>query len=352
MGPLPGSENPVQRAGWLRLRTRTDVTTLRSSPSARPLRGLCAMKIRTYSQLSGTDRSDLAGQLRDQADRVRRRLEAVRHVVAVTSGKGGVGKSLTAAAVAAASRIAGLQVGLLDADLNGPTATRFLGGDGRPLRIRDGVVVPARGETGVAYISMGLLLADGAPLEWREPAAESFVWRGAQERGAVREFLADVEWGSLDLLVIDLPPGGQRLLELAELVPELTGAVAVTLPSAASRTSVGRSLELARGRGIRILGVVENMAGYVCEGCGALGTLFPGDAGRRLADRFETPLLGRIPFDASAGAAAESGQIAELLETAAGRAWRSVAEDLIGRLGAGDPASVDSDADRAQREGE
>ena len=143
----------------------------------------------------------------------------------------------------------------------------------------------------------------------KDAADAGFVWRGAQERGAVREFLSDVAWGRLDTLLVDLPPGTQRLAELHGLVPGLAGALAVTIPSAASRDAVARSLDLAETRGIRVLGVVENMAGARCDECGALAHLHTGSAGEDLAKRFDIPLLARIPFDRRLATAADEGTL-------------------------------------------
>lgn len=292
--------------------------------------------IRTYAELDGADRSDLPGQLRAQAERVAGRLEEIGHVVAVMSGKGGVGKSFTAAALAAAAARRDLRAALLDADLTGPTARRFLGVPRSSLVVRDGAVEPASSPGGVALISTDLLLPDGAPLEWEGTESESFVWRGARERGALREFLSDVAWGRRDLLLVDLPPGSDRMLDLAELVPSMAGVVTVTIPSAASRASVERSMARCVRRGIPLLGVVENMAGYACPQCGTLGPLFEGDAGDRLAEAFDVPLLGRVPLDPTAGARAEHGRLDAVLEdTRAGHALLEVTDALLGVLGIG-----------------
>jgi ATP-binding protein involved in chromosome partitioning len=182
-------------------------------------------------------------------------------------------------------------------------------------------------------MSMELLLEDGAPLAWREPASESFIWRSAQERSALREFVSDIDWGELDLLIVDLPPGTQRLIDLAEMVPRLDGVVVLTIPSAASEAAVDRSMRLAKDRGIRIFGVIENMAGYACEACGDVRPLFPGDAGVRLAHRHEVPLLARVPFDPGAAALADAGLVAEMLNsTVAGAALRETADALLEAL--------------------
>ncbi|MFQ5888846.1 MAG: P-loop NTPase [Gemmatimonadota bacterium] len=285
---------------------------------------------RTYSELLGRDRSDLVAQVTAQREKVRRRLELVERCVAVMSGKGGVGKSFVAALLAAQSARAGARVGLLDADLHGPTAARLSGVSPGELRVEQSAVVPAVSPAGVRVMSMELLLEAGRPLAWKEPASESFVWRGAQEQGALREFLGDVEWGKLDLLLIDLPPGTGRMIDLAELVPDLSGTLVVTIPSDASRASVERSLREARERGMPALGVIENMSGYACPECGAVRPLFRGDAGESLAGLFGIPLLGRVPLDPESAALAEKGDPLGALDRPAGRALATIAATLLG----------------------
>lgn len=281
---------------------------------------------RTYADLTAPDTSRMVAQVTEQHERVAARLAGVKACVAVMSGKGGVGKSLATAVLAAACARRGLAVGLLDADLVGPSAARMSGVDPSGLVVSEDGVRPAVSADGVRVMSMDLLLEEGAPLAWREPGSDSFVWRGAQERSALREFLADVEWGELDLLIVDLPPGTQRLVDLHELLPRLDGVVVLTIPSGASEAAVTRSMRLARDRELPILGVVENMSGYACAGCDEIRPLFPGDAGARLAARHEAPLLGRVPFDPRAAELAESGELSALLEvTAAGLALDAVA---------------------------
>lgn len=289
-------------------------------------------RIRTYAELTGADRSDLPGQLAAQAERVARRLARVRHVVGVMSGKGGVGKSFTTALLAAAASRRGVRTAVLDADLAGPTVRLLLGAPRPSLAVEEGAVRPVESPSGVALMSTDLLLPEGAPLEWSGSGSESFVWRGAQERAALRELLSDVAWGPRDLLLVDLPPGVGRLLDLAELVPGLS-AVAVTVPSAASRASVERAMAQCAGRGVRLLGVVENMAGYACPECGAPGPLFEGKAGSELAGAFDVPLLGRVPFDPAAGRLAERGELrAALRRSPAGEALAGIAGVLLEAL--------------------
>ena len=256
------------------------------------------MSFRTYFDVEGPDRSGLAAQVGEQRRRVAARLQHVRRVVAVMSGKGGVGKShLTAGlALGAATRLAG-GVGVVDADLRSPTVARLLDAHGSLHVDADGVH-PVIGAGGVRVVSTEFLLDDASPLRWREPTHERFVWRGALEAGVLREFLSDVAWGTLDLLLIDLPPGADGAVDLADLVPGLAGAIAVTIPTEESGRSVRRALHAAVEAGIRLLGVIENFSGQRCGSCGTVGPLFPGDAGTRLSEELGMPLLGRVPFAA------------------------------------------------------
>jgi ATP-binding protein involved in chromosome partitioning len=257
------------------------------------------VKFRTYHEVTGPDASDLTGQVGRQRDRVRDRLRSVRAVVGVMSGKGGVGKSYVTAALARSLAAAGHSVGVLDADLAGPTAARLLGAAG-PVPVDEQGAHPVTGHHGVRVFSTDLLLDEGAPLRWREPASERFVWRSVLEAGAVREFLADVVWDRLDFLLVDLPPGIHRLQDLAELVPQLAGLVAVTIPSEESRRAVARAMRAALEHRLRLLGVVENMSEYHCPHCGATRLPFPGDAGAALAAEFGVPLLARLPIGTDA----------------------------------------------------
>ncbi len=261
------------------------------------------MSFRTYHEVTEPDRSRLGEQIGQQRARVAARLTGVRRTIAVMSGKGGVGKSYVTAALAvgAARSLAG-GVGVVDADLKSPTVARLLDARG-PLRVTGNGVHPPVSPHGVRVMSTSFLLDDGAPLAWREHPAERYVWRGVLETGALREFLSDVIWGTLDLLLVDLAPGADKLSDLVELVPQLTGAIAVTIPSDESHAAVRRSMQAARQQHVPLLGVIENMSGYECEGCAQLRPLFSGDAGAALASEFDVPLLARIPFRSASAAA-------------------------------------------------
>jgi len=258
------------------------------------------MNHRTYFEIDGDDRSALGSQVARQRSRVAERVRDIGRVVAIVSGKGGVGKSWVTASMARALATAGSRVGVLDADLQSPTVARLLGAR-PPLRVDEAGVHPAHGDAGITVISTDLLLDDGQPLAWRSAAGETHVWRGAAEASVLREFIADVAWGTLDVLLIDMPPDAGRLADLATLLPARLTAIAVTIPSDESARSVQRALTAAHDAGVALLGVVENMSGYSCRTCDTIGPLFAGNAGARLAAAFDVPLLARIPFVPSGG---------------------------------------------------
>jgi ATP-binding protein involved in chromosome partitioning len=193
-------------------------------------------------------------------------------------------------------------------------------------------VAPAVGVHGVRVMSTDLLLDDGAPLAWREPEHERHVWRGTLAAGMLREFLSDVAWGKLDLLLVDLPPDADRLAALGELVPNLAGVLVVTIPSAASLRAVERAVAAAGEGGIAVLGIVENMARLACATCGAATPLFSGDAAVRLAAACGAPLLASIPFDPAAQSAADAGRLPAGGDGAVAAAFGALAAALEARL--------------------
>ena len=288
--------------------------------------------MKRYRDLAGDGGSDIAGQVSAQHARLRARLGAVRWTVAVVSGKGGVGKSSVTANLAQALAARGLAVGALDADLNGPSLAKMLGARGQTLAVTPAGVEPARSADGIRVMSMDLLLpADETPVVWHAPTqAEAHTWRGSMEGTVLREFLTDTAWGALDVLLLDLPPGADRLPTVTGLVPDLSGAVVVTIPSEVSHLVVKKSITLARAAGARLLGLVENMAGYVCGACGAVGPLFEGPGGARTAAELALPFLGGVPFDPRLAAAADRGRpfVAEHADTPAGRALTAIAARL------------------------
>ncbi|HEY3068057.1 MAG TPA: P-loop NTPase [Methylomirabilota bacterium] len=255
--------------------------------------------MKRYKDITGDGGSDIVAQVAAQRDRLRARLAPVRFVVAIVSGKGGVGKSTITAGLAGCFAVTGWKVGVLDADLNGPTMAKILGVRGATLQMVDGAVEPPRTSLGVKVMSMDLLLAsDATPLTWEAPTQdEAHTWRATMEANALREFLGDTNWGEIDLLLVDLPPGTDRLATVMSLVPVLAGTVVVTIPSDVSQLVVRKSITTAARGKAPVLGLVENMAG-----------LFPGADVAELAAQEGIELLGRVPFDHALALAGDRGE--------------------------------------------
>ena len=278
------------------------------------------------------DKSNVLGQVLAQRERVAARLAHIKRVVAVMSGKGGVGKSALTANLAAALAMQGRTVGVLDADIHGASAAAMLGARGQQVLVGPQGARPAVGVADVRVMSMDLFLRDDdTPVTWHHPgglAADTFVWRGTLEANALREFLADTDWGELDCLLIDMPPGADRFETLMRLVPNLSGALVVTIPSQVSHLVVRRAITSARQAGARLLGLVENMAGFA-DGPIAR-ELFPDDQGEAFAAEVDVPYLGRVPFDPRLARTTDAGRpfVLEHGNTPAGRAIVALAARL------------------------
>jgi len=246
-------------------------------------------------------------------------MQSIRHLIAVASGKGGVGKSTVTVNLALALAAEGVRVGLLDADIYGPSMPTMFGLSTRP-EVVDGNKVRPLEAHGVRFVSMGLFLDDSSPV----------IWRGPLVTGVVRQFLKDVDWGELDVLVVDLPPGtGDAQLTLVQHVP-VTGAVIVTTPQDVSLIDVERGMAMFRQVNTPILGVVENMSGLVCSNCGHHDALFGEGGGEALAERFAVPLLAKIPIEEAVRRAGDQGK--PLVAADAGQAVSQLYLELATRV--------------------
>jgi ATP-binding protein involved in chromosome partitioning len=212
-------------------------------------------------------------------------LPGVKHIIAVSSGKGGVGKSTVTVNVAVALKEQGYTVGLMDADIYGPNIPMMIGVTKEPVKEGE-KILPAEGQ-GVKVISMGFFVPEDTPV----------VWRGPMVHSAIQQFFRDVVWGELDYLLIDLPPGtGDVPLTLSQLVP-LTGAITVTTPQEVALQDVRKGMMMFKKVNVPLLGVVENMSYFVCGHCGERTEIFSTGGGERAAQKFDIPFLGRIPID-------------------------------------------------------
>jgi ATP-binding protein involved in chromosome partitioning len=244
-------------------------------------------------------------------------LERVSHVVAIASGKGGVGKSTVAVNLAVALRETSARVGLLDADIYGPSQPGLLGAASAPAEV-DGRLLRPLVRHGVSFVSMGLLTGQDDAVVWRAPMAIKMI----------QQFLGGVAWGELDYLLVDLPPGtGDVQLSLAQQA-YLTGAVIVTTPQQVALRVARRGLRMFEQVGVPILGVVENMSGFMCDHCGERTPVFGSGGGRLMASELEVPFLGALPLDPRIMTSGEHG--APLLtadgQSAAGQALRDLAD--------------------------
>jgi ATP-binding protein involved in chromosome partitioning len=246
---------------------------------------------------------------------------AIKNTVAVGSGKGGVGKSTIAVNLATSLARAGAQVGLLDGDIYGPNVPTMMGVESLPAPV-DGKMIPAEA-FGVKLVSIAFMVKPGQPL----------IWRGPMLHSAIRQFIADVNWGELDYLIVDLPPGtGDAPLSLSQSIP-LTGSVIVTMPQKVSQEDASRALEMFRTMKVPILGVVENMSFLELED-GRRLDLFGEGGGQALAEAAEVPFLGSIPIDAHVRIGGDSGTpiVVSHPESAAGQALKDIAETIAARI--------------------
>ncbi len=269
--------------------------------------------------------------------RVAGNLEKVARVVAVTSGKGGVGKSTVAVNLAAALSRAGQRVGILDADLNGPSVAKMLGLRGQPVRLasnstRGGERLrPAPGPCGLRVQSMDFFLQGNQALDWDGDAGEGAALRSAMEQAALADLLGFTDWGELDLLVVDLPPGADRLPAIARWLPPASAALAVTIPTAVAMLAVERGLRRAHALRFPVIGIVENFASAVCPRCGEEAPLYREAEAQALADATAVPVVARIPFDPRLALAADEGRVfleGDGVATPAGRALVALADTV------------------------
>jgi ATP-binding protein involved in chromosome partitioning len=245
----------------------------------------------------------------------------MRNAIAVASGKGGVGKSTVSVNLAVALAQSGARVGLLDADIYGPNIPTMMGAPNMPNPV-DGKLIPAE-SYGVKLMSMGYLVKPGQPL----------IWRGPMLNSAIRQFLSDVEWGELDYLIIDLPPGtGDAPLSLAQALP-LSGVVIVTMPQAVSLEDASRGLEMFRTLDVPILGVIENMS-YLTLPDGSKMDVFGQGGGEAMAKHYDVPFLGGIPLNPNVRIGGDSGKpiIVTDPESDAAKALKSLAEAVAARI--------------------
>ena len=294
-----------------------------------------------YHDIVGDGGSRILEQVAEQRARITDGLAGVRHLVAVGSGKGGVGKSTLTLHLAGALAARGLRVAILDADFNGPSQARMAGVQGavivpppspKGFGVAGGsckVALP-RTRDGIAVFSMGSVIPESDALAFETVAhGESQTWRATREFALLGEILASFEWGTLDLLMFDLPPGAERTVQFADYLGSRTSFVLVTIPSEVARGVVSRSVAALANGAHRVLGYVENMSGYYCRDCGAIKPLFAASGAAGL----DVPCLGTVPFDPELARHCDRGMpFTSLRETPVGRSLDDIAQRVLERL--------------------
>ncbi|MFA4838518.1 MAG: Mrp/NBP35 family ATP-binding protein [Candidatus Neomarinimicrobiota bacterium] len=228
------------------------------------------------------------------------RLCHIRHKIIVLSGKGGVGKSTVAVNLATALMMADKSVGLLDVDIHGPSIPTMLGLENEIIQKSDDGLIPI--ELGdLKVMSIGFMLKN---------PDDAIIWRGPLKMGIIKQFLKDVNWGDLDYLIIDSPPGtGDEPLSVCQLIGDLDGAIVVTTPQKVATVDVRKSITFCRQLKVTVLGVVENMSGFVCPKCGEITQIFSTGGGKKISEDMNVPFLGSIPTDPKIGLACDNGQV-------------------------------------------
>ena len=222
----------------------------------------------------------------------------IKHKIAIISGKGGVGKSTVTVNLATSFAMQGKRVGVLDADIHGPSVPRLLGLEGQQAKTSTKGVFPVDAPLGMKVMSIDFFLPEQAPT----------IWRGPLKMRAIRQFLSDVDWGDLDFLFIDLPPGtGDEPLSIAQLLPDIDGVVIVTMPSELSSSIVKKAITFAQRLNMPIIGVVENMSGFICPHCRERIEIFKSGGGKKMAQEMSVAFLGSIPIDPEVGVDSDKG---------------------------------------------
>lgn len=266
---------------------------------------------------------------RDEVEEIKEKLTLqdnlrdVKHKIIVLSGKGGVGKSTVAANIAAALSMMGKKVGLVDVDIHGPSIPKIMGlEDVRPNTSFDGLE-PVQYSPNLVVMSVGFLLRE------RDDAV---IWRAPLKHGLIKQFLAEVNWGELDYLVVDCPPGtGDEPLSVIQLLENADGAVIITTPQDLSLADVRKSITFCHAMKLPVLGVVENMSGFVCPHCGNTVDIFKTGGGEKMASEMGAPFLGRIPIDPKMVESGDSGKpfVESFAESETSKAFSRIIEPLL-----------------------
>ena len=251
------------------------------------------------TQASQVDQ-DKQKHIQAEQEQIRKRVKKIKHQILVLSGKGGVGKSTVAVNLAVSLALAGKKVGLLDIDIHGPSIQKILNLEGKAIQAIGDVILPVEMVENLKVMSIGFLLRG---------SSDAVIWRGPMKYKMIKQFLKDVRWGNLDFLVVDSPPGtGDEPLSIVQLLENADGAVIVTTPQEVALSDVRKCISFCRNLKLPVLGVVENMSGFVCPKCGEKTDVFKSGGGEIMANEMHVPFLGRIPIDPQIVQSCDSGR--------------------------------------------
>jgi ATP-binding protein involved in chromosome partitioning len=239
-------------------------------------------------------------QMQAEQEQIRERVKRIKHQILILSGKGGVGKSTVAVNLAVSLALSGKSVGLLDIDIHGPSVPKILNLEGKAVQAIGNTIVPIDMVENLKVMSIGFLLRG---------SDDAVIWRGPMKYQMIKQFLKDVDWGDLDFLIVDSPPGtGDEPLSIVQLLENADGAIIVTTPQEVALSDVRKCITFCRNLGLPVLGVLENMSGFVCPKCGETTDVFKSGGGETMANQMNVPFLGRIPIDPQIVQACDSGR--------------------------------------------
>jgi Mrp family chromosome partitioning ATPase len=235
-----------------------------------------------------------------ERQKLEKRMCAIKNKIIILSGKGGVGKSTAAVNIAAGLAQQGHSVGIMDIDIHGPSIPNLLNLEGQRPKSTGEALLPIKYNDGIKVISIAFLLPS---------RDDAIIWRGPLKIGTIKQFMRDVEWGELDYLIIDCPPGtGDEPLTIAQTIPNVTGAVIVTTAQDLAIIDVRKSITFCAKVDFPVFGVIENMSGFICPGCGQTHDLFGSGGGQKMAEDMSVPFLGKVPIETAARDAADKGE--------------------------------------------
>jgi ATP-binding protein involved in chromosome partitioning len=264
-------------------------------------------------------------QQTSEQQKLKEKMGKIKYKIAIISGKGGVGKSTVTVNLATSFAMQGKHVGVLDADIHGPSVPRLLGLEGQQAKPSPTGLFPIDGPLGMKVMSIDFFLPEQAPT----------IWRGPLKMRAIRQFLSDVDWGELDFLFIDLPPGtGDEPLSIAQLLPDIDGVVIVTMPSELSSSIVKKAITFAGRLHMPIIGVVENMSGFICPHCGKKTEIFSSGGGKKMSQEMNVAFLGSIPIDPEVGVDSDKGTpfVYSHKDSAAAKAFVEIVKNVESHL--------------------